>query len=154
MWQGSIVGIYVTGQARAPMQWVEQAEAVAGEGLKGDRYCFGIGTFSAEAGTGREVTLIELEAVEAISRDYGINANPGDLRRNLVTRNVPLNHLVARRFRVGDAVLKGIRLCEPCAHLESLTQPKLKRALAHRGGLRAQIVTGGVIRVHDPVVPE
>jgi MOSC domain-containing protein YiiM len=98
------------------------------------------------------VTLIEIEAIEALERDYGVKLSPGDARRNIVTRGVALNHLVGKEFRVGEVVLRGIRLCEPCQHLVQLTgQEKVLPGLVHRGGLRAQVVKGGVIRVGDAV---
>ena len=62
-----------------------------------------------------------------------------------------LNHLVGREFSVGEVRLRGMRLNEPCNHLASLTDEKVKQGLVHRGGLRADIVSGGVIRVGDAV---
>jgi MOSC domain-containing protein YiiM len=77
--------------------------------------------------------------------------DPGATRRNIVTRGVPLKHLVGQQFRVGDVTLRGLRLCEPCAHLERLSHPGVREALIHRGGLRAQILTDGTIRVGDSI---
>lgn len=131
---------------------VGSVQAVAGQGLQGDRYFSGSGTFSGDPGSGRDVTLIEHEAIEALKRDYGLELDAGLTRRNLITRGVALNHFVERRFRVGEAVLRGTRLCDPCAHLERLSRPGTLRGLIHRGGLRAEIVTGGVIRAGDPIV--
>ena len=99
----------------------------------------------------REITLIEAEAIEAVPREYGVELSPAEARRNIVTRGVALNHLVGREFRVGNVVLRGIRLCEPCEHLERLTRPGVLEALVHRGGLRAQIVSGGTIQVGDSI---
>lgn len=125
--------------------------AIAGKGLEGDRYFNQVGTYSNRSGTGREVTLIEIEAIEALKRDYDIELRPGESRRNIVTRGVPLNHLLGREFKVGEARLRGARLCEPCSHLQKLTQQGVMRGLIHRGGLRAEILTGGVIRVDDVI---
>ena len=58
-----------------------------------------------------------------------------------------------REFRIGDVVLCGARLCEPCSHLARLTEPGVLPALVHRGGLRADIVRGGRIRVGDAIRP-
>jgi MOSC domain-containing protein YiiM len=124
---------------------------VPGKGLEGDRYFNKAGTFSAQHQPHREVTLIEIEALEALRRDHGIELNPGESRRNVVTRGVPLNHLVGHEFRVGEVALRGLLLCEPCSHLAQLTQPGVLPALVHRGGLRAQVVSGGMIRVGDAV---
>lgn len=133
------------------MHSVASVNARAGQGLEGDRYYHRVGTFSAQPGTGREVTLIELEAIEALKRDYQIELDAGLARRNLVTRGIALNHLVDREFKIGAVKLRGTRLCEPCSHLESLTRKGAMRALIHRGGLRADILAGGTIRVGDEI---
>jgi MOSC domain-containing protein YiiM len=98
------------------------------------------------------VTLIEIEAIEALGRDYDTDLAPGLSRRNIVTRGVALNHLVEREFKVGPVTLRGTRLCEPCSHLEKLTRQGVMRGLVHRGGLRAEIVIGGMIRIGDGIV--
>ena len=89
--------------------------------------------------------------IEAALREYKVSLAPGEPRRNVVTRDVPLNHLVGRDFMIGGVTVHGIRLCEPCSHLEGLTGSPVIKALRHRGGLRAQILTQGVIRVGDAV---
>ena len=151
MWKGSVVSIHLAGEAAAPMAAVAEAHAVPGKGLEGDRYFRKTGTYSAKHGPDREVTLIEIEAIEALARDYGTEIAPGDARREIVTRGASLNHLVGREFRVGEVLLRGIRLCEPCNHLAQLTNEKVSRGLLHRGGLRAQVLTEGAIRPGDPV---
>ncbi len=151
MGQGNVVSIHVAATAAGPMVSVKEVRAVVGKGLEGDRYFKQVGTYSNKRGPGREVTLIEIEAIEALKREDGIALDPGASRRNIVTRGVPLNHLVGREFRMGEVMLRGMRLCEPCAHLEGLTQPGVLRGLIHRGGLRAQILTEGTIRVGDVV---
>jgi MOSC domain-containing protein YiiM len=150
---GSVAAICIAPTARAPMTSVSEVRAVAGKGLDGDRYSAGTGTYSTHPGTGREVTLIELEAVEALHRDYSVALPPTAARRNIVTRGVALNHLVGRRFRVGEVMLAGVRLCEPCNHLESLTHLGVRSGLVHRGGLRAEILSDGFIRVGDVIEP-
>ena len=151
MSKGTIVSIHIAPSAAGPMVSVEQVRAVVGRGLEGDRYFAQAGTYSKTPRPDREVTLIEVEAIEALAREYKIALEPGGARRNIVTRGVPLNHLVGREFRVGEVTLRGLRLCEPCAHLERLSHPGIREALIHRGGLRAQILTDGTIRVGDPV---
>jgi MOSC domain-containing protein YiiM len=147
--KGTIISIHIAPTAGAPMQSVAAVIAKAGQGLEGDRYSNRLGTFSAQPGTGREVTLMEIEAIEALKRDYQIELDAGLARRNLVTRGVPLNHLVDREFRVGAVLLRGARLCDPCTHMEKLTRKGVMRGLIHRGGLRAEIIAGGTIRVGD-----
>src|SRR5262249_15229142 len=143
MFRGSVVSIHIAANRTLPMQPCDEAKAVAGRGFEGDRYFLGVGTFSEAGGavrtTGRDITLIEIEAMEALARK-NLALDAGAARRNIVTRGVPLNHLVGRTFVVGQVLLRGIRLCEPCAHLEALIQPGVLKELAHRGGLRADIV--------------
>jgi len=153
-WAGQIVFIQIAPSAREKLVSVQQVQAVAGEGLESDRYFKKIGTFSNKPGGGRQVTLIELESIDALKRDLKMVLEPDQTRRNIVTRGVPLNHLVNQQFRLGhEAVFQGVRLCEPCDHLESLTFKGVSEALAHRGGLRADVVRGGTIRVGDPIIP-
>lgn len=149
MSQGRVVSISIATAAAAAMQPVDAAKAVAGKGLEGDRYFGGKGTFSSEPGKGRDVTLIESEAVDALNAKIGSAFAPGEMRRNIATSGIALNHLVGRDFRVGEALLRGVRLCEPCAHLESLTREGVLKQMLHRGGLRADILDGGVIRPGD-----
>ena len=150
-WQGTVEGIYIATDAKQPLFPVDKIKAVVGLGLEGDRYFHKRGSFSDRPKRGREVTLIEAEAVDALRDNHGLEIEPGDARRNIVTRGVPLNHLVGRRFQVGDATLLGTKLCEPCTHLAKLTNNDIKRALVHRGGLRAEIVEGGEISTGDEV---
>lgn len=144
-----VEAIFLHGPKREPMTRVEEATARAGLGLEGDRY------FRPDGNEpDREITLIEAEAVEALVRDEEVPFEVAESRRNVVTRGVALNHLVGREFAVGGARLEGIRLCEPCDHLQKLTRPGVQTGLLHRGGLRARILEGGPIRVGDPVVTD
>lgn len=148
---GIVESLHIAAAAGAEMQSVDHALAVQGRGIDGDRYFDGRGTWSVRPGAGRHVTLIESEAIDALARDYGIAIAGGQARRNIVTRRVALNHLVGKEFYVGEVRLRGMRLCEPCAHLGRLTVPAALRGLAHRGGLRADLLPGGLIRVGDRV---
>ena len=143
--RGTVEALAIAPAAEAPMTLVEQAEAHAGRGLEGDRYFAGGGTFSNPHSTGHELTLMEAEVVEALG------LAPDEARRNVVTRGIDLNSLVGERFRVGEVECIGRRLCEPCAHLQRLTEASILRNLVHRGGLRADLLSGGTIRVGDLV---
>lgn len=151
MANGIVVSIYITPAASGKPSAVDKARAVEGKGLEGDRYFLQTGTYSDRPGPDRELTLIEAEAIESLERDYGLRLDAGDARRNVITRGVPLNDLVGREFHVGEVTLRGIRLCEPCAHLAERTDDKALRGLVHRGGLRAQILSEGMIRVGDTI---
>jgi MOSC domain-containing protein YiiM len=150
MSNGTVDSIYIAAAAQGPPQSVAQVAAIPGTGLEGDRYALKLGTFYKPT-PDRELTLIEAEAIEALGRDYHVELAAGDARRNIVTRNVPLNHLVGKDFAIGDVRIRGIRLCEPCDHLQRVTGKSVIKGLLHRGGLRAQILTPGMIRVGDTV---
>jgi MOSC domain-containing protein YiiM len=151
MFQGKIVSIHIASEAAGPTESVAEVRAVPGRGLEGDRYFNQKGTFW-KGQPDYEVTLVEVEAFEGMRRESGLDLDPSEARRNVVTRGVPLNHLVGQEFKIGDVVFRGIRLCEPCKHLQKLaSKPNILSALVHRGGLRAQILTEGVIRVGDTV---
>ncbi|HVO79383.1 MAG TPA: MOSC domain-containing protein [Terriglobales bacterium] len=147
---GTIESIHLAPAAKAPTRAVDQAQAIPGVGLEGDRYALQQGTFFKPE-PAFELTLIEAEAIEALKRDYGVELAPGEARRNLVTRGVPLNHLVGQEFQIGEVRIRGIRLCEPCSHLQTLAGRPVIKGLRHRGGLRAQILSRGTIRVGDAV---
>ncbi|MDP9384870.1 MAG: MOSC domain-containing protein, partial [Actinomycetota bacterium] len=127
---------------------VPEAVAVAGAGLAGDRYSTDLGTFESRR-PGTALTLVDAELLDGLSRQLG---RPVDHRRNVVVRGTDLNALVGRRFRLGEVLCEGRRLCEPCAHLERLNGGGVLRPLVHRGGLRADIVAGGTLRVGDALI--
>ncbi len=155
---GTVERVFTAPEAKAEMEERTEVEAIAGKGVRGDRYFREIetGTFvewesHEPRHDGYDLTLIEREAVTAIEREAGIELAPGEHRRNIETRDVALNHLVGQRFRVGDAVCRGDRLCEPCAHLQRLTRDGVLDALTHRGGLRADVLEDGTIRPGDVI---
>jgi MOSC domain-containing protein YiiM len=119
---------------------VQAVTVVAGKGLEGDRHYAPDGAVPGEA-----ITLIEAEALE----DVGLTG--AQSRRQVVVRGVRLNDLVGKTFWVGGVQCRGIRLCEPCLHLQELTRPGIIKDLIHRGGLNADVLTGGQIAVGDPV---
>jgi len=150
MWNGTVESIHIASTAQGPTQALAQVAAIPGAGLAGDRYALKLGTFFKPK-PDFELTLIEAEAIEALRRDYHVELAVGEARRNIVTRNVPLNHLVGKEFAIGDVRIRGIRLCEPCDHLQKLTGKSVIKGLLHRGGLRAQILTPGTISVGDNI---
>jgi MOSC domain-containing protein YiiM len=147
---GTVEAIVVAAEAEDEMIRLERATARSGRGLEGDRYFDLRGTFSNAHGRGHDLTLIEAEVLESLDLPAGRLA-PEDARRNIVTRGIDLNALVGKRFTIGEVECFGQRLCEPCAHLERLTarvgKPGTLRALIHKGGLRADVLTDGEIHV-------
>ena len=150
---GSLIQICIADAANAPMRSVSEIECVSGQGLAGDRYFAGTGTFSAAAKKpSHEVTLVEAEEIEEFNVQFGTNLEAEDLRRNLVTRGIRLNDLVGQRFAIGSVTFEGIRLCEPCSHLAEVTRGEVLTGLVHQAGLRAAIIDSGTVRVGDPVL--
>ncbi len=138
---GVVEALVLAPAAEAPLTVVDTAVARAGRGLEGDRYFDGAGTFSDHYARGHDLTLIDADIVQ----------DPVRARRNVITRGIDLYALIGRRFRVGEVECLGQRVCEPCAHLERLTEPGTLRELVHIGGLRADVLTDGTIRAGDPV---
>lgn len=144
---GAVEAIVLAPAAEAPVTPVAEARALPGRGLEGDRYEAGGGTFGSGR-PGSALTLVDAGVLDDLAAAAGA---PIDHRRNVVVRGVDLNALVGRTFRIGDVRCEGRRLCEPCAHLDRLNASDVLRPLVHRGGLRADILTGGVLRVGDTV---
>lgn len=149
-WQGRLLHIHLAEKGRAPMQAVSEVRALPGLGLEGDRYATGRGHYS-EFPDIREVTLIEVETLQALARDHAITLDPAEHRRNLTVEDVPLNHLVGRRFRVGEVLLEGGRLNTPCRYLDLVTGKAVCDLMTHRSGLNCRIVEGGLLRLGDAI---
>ena len=155
-WRGTLLHIHICEAASFEMEELMEAHCVAGRGIEGDRYFLGTGTYSRKPDV-REVTLFEVETLEALARNDPplqagpIALRPEDHRRNLTVRGVPLNHLVGQTFRVGEVVLRGGRLNFPCKYLDELLGQPLFLPLYNRSGLNCSIVQGGVIRPGDVI---
>jgi MOSC domain-containing protein YiiM len=147
-----VEALLVAAEPEAPMTRVDHATVRAGRGLQGDRYFDQRGTFSEAYDRGHDLTLIEAEALDTLALESG-SVTPEDARRNVVTRGIDLNALVGRHFTIGGVECFAQRLCEPCAHLERMTaqagKPGTLRALIHKGGVRADVLRDGEIRVGD-----
>ena len=148
---GTVFSIQIAQNGTDPLSNLEMVRAIEGMGLEGDRYYNRTGTYSNKHDESREATFIESEALEALAKDYKVELKGTESRRNISTRGVALNHLVGKEFKVGEAVFRGIRLCEPCMHLEEVSGKPARKGLIHRGGLRAQIIRSGLIRVGDEI---
>lgn len=152
-WRGVVADLHVAPGAGEPMQARDALELVAGQGIVGDRYKDGIGFYSDKPEEGRQITLFEQEALDALKRDHGIDFAPHEHRRNVTTVGVPLTHLVGKRFRIGAALVEATRLSVPCQRLVDLTGKKVFKPLINRSGLNCRILEGGTIRRGDVVAP-
>jgi MOSC domain-containing protein YiiM len=152
---GIVEGIYISPARGEPVIFAKQIHVVPGMGIEGDRYFYPHAQVDPPHKTGRQLTLIEIEAIEAMNRQDGISITPAQARRNVVTRGVRLNDLVGKYFYVGNVRLLGARLCEPCSYLASRTDSRILQSMTHRGGLRTEIITEGVIEINDMItLPE
>jgi len=145
----SVSALYICAEAGAAMRRVSAVEAVAGQGLKGDRYFLNRGHWSESDEC--EVTLIAEEDLDQAMHETGISLSNGRHRRNIVTRNTDLDSLIGRRFRIGGAQFSAARPRPPCLYLQKLTQPGLARALVGRGGVGVHCFKSGPIREGDPI---
>jgi MOSC domain-containing protein YiiM len=150
---GAVTQIWRTPATAAPMERIAAARLVAGQGLEGDRYALGSGTWAAYPDLEKQLTLIDDGDVADLARETGADLGPGDLRRNLVTTGIELPSLVGGWFAIGDALLFGMKRCPPCTHLERLTGVRLIKAMVHRGGINAAVFVGGEIGEGDLVRP-
>src|SRR5436853_7565430 len=151
--EGTVEALFVTPEAGAPMEPRDEVTAIEGKGLDGDRYALQTGKYSATKVGKRAVTLIEREAIDGAVNEEGITLDARETRRNIVTVGVALNHLVGKEFTVGEVLLRGFDLSEPCTYLEGLTRHGVRAALVHRGGLRCELVRGGTINPGAPTRP-
>lgn len=147
---GKVEFLHLCPRAFLPMRGVA---SLAGQGIEGDRYCLSGGFYSHKPEEGRQITLFEIETLEALKRDHHIDLGPEEHRRNVTVRGVPLNHLVARRFWVGNTLLEATRLSTPCKHLEEITGKPVFDPLINRSGLNCKIVQGGKIYLDDLIRP-
>ena len=151
---GKIAKLLISKDTQSDMLNVNQIVLEVGKGIFGDRYYNQEGTFSnkGEIEPDRDVTLIEIEKIDALNKEYDLNITAEDFRRNIVVSNCDLNSLVGKEFQIGEVVLKGLRLCEPCKYLSNkLDNEQVLSQMVHKAGLRAQIIKGGSIDLNSQV---
>ena len=150
-WSGTLLSIHITPAKSQPMQRLDEARVIAGKGIEGDRYILGTGTYSIKPGEDRQITLIEREMLDRVAADDGHEISVDEHRRNLTVEGVPLQHLVGLRFRVGDAVLEGVRINQPCKYLNLMLKRDVYMPLWNRSGLNCKVIEGATIRPGDTV---
>jgi MOSC domain-containing protein YiiM len=136
---GVVERIFSGAVDEGPLEAADEVQVKTGAGIEGDRY------------GDKDITLFEAEAIEDLKTNTGIELKPNEIRRNVMTRGVELNDLLGHRIRVGEVEALVTELCHPCSHLQKLTRPGVLRGLVNRGGLNADVVAGGAIRVGDEV---
>ena len=150
---GRVSAIYIAVGANQPMIPKQNVVLEAGLGIPGDRYFSESGTFSKKlAGLpDKELTMIESENIDAFNQEFGFDFEPGVFRRNIITEDIRLNELVGQKFTIGNTTLRGVRLCEPCAHLAGVVARELLPGLVNKAGLRVEIVVGGQVYVGSDI---
>jgi hypothetical protein len=143
---GTVEAIAIAAAAAEPARLLQSVRALAGQGLAGDRHVAGTGTFPSGQ-PGSALTMIEAEVCESFDPPL----EPGEHRRNVITRGIDLNALVGHEFLIGNVRCRGMRLCEPCTVVQRYAGRPVLRPLVHRGGLRVDILRDGNIHVGDSV---
>lgn len=142
--QGVVQWIGIRPARRAALQALDQVEIDPADGLAGDHY--------AKPGGTRQVTLIQAEHLEAIASMLKKTViAPESVRRNIVVRGINLLALKDKTFTVGGATLTFTGLCHPCSRMETELGPGGYNALRGHGGITAQVVRGGIVRLGDCV---
>lgn len=150
---GSVVDIIIGSEELGPVHSVGEVEAVAGLGLKGDRYYERERKSTKDHDPSVEITLVELEGIEAAREESGLDITIEDLRRNIVTTGIDLDPLVGRRFYLGDALVEALDLNPPCRRLARIAGKPLLKPLIGKAGIRGRVVEGGVIKKGDAIRP-
>ncbi len=153
-----VLDIQIAADKGLPMQSLPQANIVSG-GIEGDRYATGKGAFSkspAPRNIDRHITLIESEAIAAAQTDYNITVTFAETRRNLLTIGISLNELVGKQFHIGNVLVEGVELCDPCGRPGTLSgreelRKHFKDAFTNRGGLRVRVLGTGTITTGDEI---
>ncbi len=153
-WTGNVTHLNTATKGSASMGVVSEVHLIENTGIKGDRYATESGFYSNLPEPGRLITLFEIETLQALKRDHDVDLEPHEHRRNITVQGVPLNHLVGKRFRVGEALLQATRLSTPCKHIEDVTGKVVSRWLINRSGLNCVILRGGTVRLGDVVKPD
>lgn len=127
-----------------PLIEVPQIECVAGQGIRGDRF------YDYRDDYKGQITFFSLEVFDRLSAHFGLtNKSPGSLRRNVIVSGIDLNELIGEEFSVQGVGLRGTAHCKPCYWMNQAVAPGAEEFLAGNGGLRAKILTNGVIAVGD-----
>jgi hypothetical protein len=146
---GYVRGICICEKAGDPMQELTEVEAIAGQGLKGDRYATAEGSWNKGELGKRQVTLLNGMFVAGSGFKFP------ETRRNIMTWGVELMYLFGREFQIGEARFRGVKYCDPCDRPQKLSRSShdFRASFLDRGGLIAEVVKEGLIKLHDPIIP-
>ena len=139
--------ICISPKLNQDMEGIYTVTTIAGKGIVGDRY------FSEDNDNNHQLTLIESENIDFYNKNSDQEISYIDFRRNIITKGIELNALIGKELQIGSTNIKVHKLCEPCLELQNkLQQTNFVKNLTHRGGLRCEILTSGLITVNDDIV--
>ncbi|HYG73890.1 MAG TPA: MOSC domain-containing protein [Planctomycetota bacterium] len=139
-----MVSIHRVQKKGGPAEALSEANFVTNFGLEGD--------WRSRKGRGRQITLIEEEALIAVAAMLKMPSIPsGASRRQVVVRGLALNDTVGKRLRVGPLLIEIHDLCDPCRNMETMIGRDAKRAMKNRGGICGRVIEGGILRPGDTV---
>lgn len=146
---GTVASICISPTAGEAMQYVDNVRAIAGAGLEGDRYAAGEGSFNKGRKGRRQVTLINNIFFA------GSGFTHVESRRNIAVKGVELMWLIGRDFQIGEAIFRGVTYCDPCLRPSKLARKNesFQRAFFDCGGLVAEVIQDGLVKVKDAVIP-
>jgi MOSC domain-containing protein YiiM len=135
-------GRYGHAAGEHPLIPVSQVECIAGKGLIGDRF------FDYKNDYKGQITFFAWETYEDLCRRFGVSGkNPGVFRRNVVTRGVNLKAWIGKEFELQGVLFEGTQEASPCSWMNHAFCEGAEVAMKGRGGLRAKILTDGILRV-------
>jgi MOSC domain-containing protein YiiM len=127
-----------------PTVAVAEIECVAGRGIQGDRF------FDYKENYKGQITFFAREVFDALCVELKlVNKSPGLTRRNVIVEGLDLNSLIGKEFEIQGLLFRGMSECAPCYWMDQAFAAGAEAFLKNRGGLRAQILVGGKLRV-DP----
>ena len=142
-----VIKICIAPKSNKDMENVQEVNTIAGKGIVGDRY------FGKDNAEFQQITLIESENIDFYNNISNQEISYIDFRRNIVTKGIELNVLIGTILQLGTTIIKAHKLCEPCLGLQKkLQQTNFVKKFIHRGGLRCEIITSGLITVNDDIL--
>lgn len=141
---GTVLSIHRVATKNGPAEKLDAAPFLANFGLEGD--------WRSRKNRGRQITLVEAEALEEVARVLKLPAIPaGASRRQVLVRGIDLNATVGKTLRVGPLLIKVEELCDPCRNMETMVGSGAHRAMENRGGVCARVLEGGTLRPGDGI---
>ncbi len=141
-----VISIHIVPEQNAPTESCNQVMVRTNFGIEGD--------YRSGKNKAGQITIIETEVIETVSRKLGYDIPAGASRRQVVVKNISLNKLVDRNLRLGTVLVLVEEKCHPCNNMEEKIGPGAKEAMNDSGGIRCRVIEGGELRVDDKITVE